>query len=355
MSRLARLREKLAEKGLDGFLAFKIENVFYLSGFTGDTGAVLITADAAYFFADSRFQLQASQEAEGYEVVPVERSYFGSIAEFISGRSLKRIGVEANHLTVGGFQSLQEKLGEVCTLVPEDQLIEGLRMVKEPGELDILKKAVELTEEAFSRLQPLIVPGVTEEYLRVELLKLMYEQGFTGPSFDFIIASGERGALPHGVASQKEIRRGELVTFDFGGIYKHYCSDMTRTLAIGEVDSELKEIYEVVRQAQQAAEEAAKPGMTGVELDKVARQVIEEAGYGQYFGHGLGHGVGLEVHELPTASPKGEIALEPGMVITIEPGIYIPGRGGVRIENEIVITEEGAQSLNRFPKELLSL
>lgn len=354
-SRLVRLRAELAKKHLDAFLTRKMENVFYLSGFTGDTGAILVTMDDAYFFADSRFTLQASQEAIGFEVVPVERSYFESIATFLKKKKWAEIGIEANDLNVGAYNKLCDLVGPTINFRPEDQLIETLRSVKDEGELKIMQQAVELTEQAFEQIIPLIKPGVTERQLQVELIKIMYEYGFSGPSFDFIIASGPRGALPHGVATDRVIQSGEMVTFDIGGIFQHYCSDMTRTVAVGEPPSQLREIYEVVLAAQNAAEQAVWPGVTGQMVDQVARQVIQEAGYGEYFGHGLGHGVGLEIHELPVASPKGTTMLVPQMVITIEPGVYIPGLGGVRIENELVVTADGASALNRFTKELLVL
>jgi len=354
-SRLVRLRAELAKKHLDAFLTRKMENVFYLSGFTGDTGAILVTMDDAYFFADSRFTLQASQEAIGFEVVPVERSYFESIATFLKKKKWAEIGIEANDLNVGAYNKLCDLVGPTINFRPEDQLIETLRSVKDEGELKIMQQAVELTEQAFEQIIPLIKPGVTERQLQVELIKIMYEYGFSGPSFDFIIASGPRGALPHGVATDRVIQSGEMVTFDIGGIFQHYCSDMTRTVAVGEPSSQLREIYEVVLAAQNAAEQAVWPGVTGQMVDQVARQVIQEAGYGEYFGHGLGHGVGLEIHELPVASPKGTTMLVPQMVITIEPGVYIPGLGGVRIENELVVTADGASALNRFTKELLVL
>ncbi|NLY56295.1 MAG: aminopeptidase P family protein [Firmicutes bacterium] len=354
-SRLNRLRDELVKKQLDAFFTRKRENVFYLSGFTGDTGAILVTADEAFFFADSRFTLQASQEAEGFEIVPVERSYFESIATFLKQKKWTVIGIEANDLNVGAYNKLCELAGTAISFRPEDQLIETLRSVKDEAELRIMQQAVELTEQAFEQLLPLIRPGVTERELQVELIKIMYDHGFAGPSFDFIIASGPRGALPHGVATDRVIQSGEMVTLDFGGIFKHYCSDMTRTVAVGEPDPRLREIYEVVLAAQTAAEQAVRPGVTGQMVDQVARRVIEEAGYGEYFGHGLGHGVGLEVHELPVASSRGTTMLVPQMVITIEPGVYIPDLGGVRIENEVVVTADGAASFNRFTKELLVL
>lgn len=355
MRRIEGLQRVIKEEGLDAFLVMKIENVFYLSDFTGDTGALLVSSNEKFFMADSRFTLQAKEQAKGFEVVPVERSYFESIAQFIKGKGWNKVGVEAHHLSVGGFRKLSEHLPEGTTLVPVDQPIERLRMVKDQAELEIMKKAVALTEDALTKLLPLIKPGVREDYLEVELIKLMYEAGFSGPSFDFIVASGERGALPHGRASERVIQEGELVTFDIGGIYHRYCSDMTRTFAVGEVSPKLKEIYQVVLAAQEEAERAAGPGMSCKDLDQVARKVIEEAGYGEYFGHGLGHGVGLEIHELPVVSPKGDEILKPGMVVTIEPGIYIEGLGGVRIEDQIVITETGSEVWNKFAKELLVL
>lgn len=353
--RINRLRAELKERELDACLVTKIENVFYLSGFTGDTGALLISGDEAYFFADSRFTLQASQEATGFIVVPVERSFFASIAQFLTQRNWPKVGVEAHHLSVGNFQKLQKALNSKVSLEPLDQLVEKLRMIKEPAELAIMKEAVTLTEAAFNELLPLIKPGVTERYLQVQLIKLLYEAGFSGPSFDFIVASGERGALPHGVATDRTVNSGELITFDFGGVYNRYCSDMTRTIAVGEISPQLKEIYQIVHLAQDEAEKAARPGMNGRDLDAVSRQVIADSGYGDNFGHGLGHGVGLEIHELPAVSPRGEELLKPGMVITIEPGIYIAGIGGVRIENQLAITETGAEVWNSFNKDLLVL
>ncbi|WP_422787346.1 M24 family metallopeptidase [Salibacterium aidingense] len=351
--KLRTLREQLEEKQADAVFINSPANRQYISGFTGTAGAVLVTRKEAFFITDFRYVEQAKAQCEGFEVVKHSSSVFKKAGELLEQQQAQTAAFEKEHVTYGDYEELQQHIE--AELLPIQGMVESLRQYKDDNELEVIQRAVDIADRTFEHITTFIKPGVKEKEVSDELEFFMRRQGAVSSSFDIIVASGERSALPHGVASNKEIRNGELVTLDFGAYFQGYCSDITRTVAVGEPSNELKELYQTVYEAQLKAVEKIKPGMTGIEADAVARDHINKQGFGEYFGHGLGHGLGMEVHEGPRLSPKSSSLLEPGMVVTVEPGIYVPELGGTRIEDDIVITENGNKLLSHSPKELMIL
>lgn len=349
--KLRKVREKLLEKNLDGILINSPYNRRYVTGFTGTAGAALITKDAAIFITDFRYSNQAQEQATDFTIIEHEQLLIDEIAKQVKKLQVKQLGFEADHTTFASYELYEEQLE--TKLLPVSGMIESLRQIKTPDELQVLQDAAKIADDAFEHILSFIKPGVKEIDIANELEFFMRRQGATSSSFDTIVASGWRSALPHGVASEKEIQNGELVTMDFGALYKGYCSDITRTVAVGEISDELKEIYDTVLAAQIAGVDQIKAGMTGKEADSMTRDIINEKGYGEYFGHSTGHGIGLEVHEGPSLSQRSDTKLEANMVVTVEPGIYIPKLGGCRIEDDIVITETGNKRLTNARKELI--
>lgn len=355
VGRLARLRERLAQEGLDGLWVTGATNRRYLSGFTGSAGSLLITAGAALLITDGRYISQATAEAPAFTVVRHGAKMLDTLARQAAELGVKALGFEAEHQTVAFFQQARSAL-EGVELVPTQGLVEGLRMVKNPEELDLIRRAAQMADAAFDALLPDIRPGVSERDLALALEFDLKSRGAEGLSFPIIVVSGPRSALPHGRPTDRVLQPGDMVTFDWGCIWGGYASDVTRTVVMGEPSPRQREVYETVLAAQLAGLAALRPGITGREVDAVARKVIEDAGYGQYFSHGLGHGVGLDVHEGPRLAAGFDHELAPGMVVTVEPGIYIPDWGGVRIEDLVVITETGHEVLSTgVTKELLTL
>lgn len=350
-SRLKRLRALLAEHEIDAFVTSSPANRLYLTGFTGSAGTVVVGREEAYFLTDFRYVEQAKAQAPAFTLVryddPVE-----SLGEVLSDMGAKRVAYESEHLSVASFQRMQEKIKDV-TWKPVRRWVERLRAVKEPAELEAIQRAVDLADRAFDYIIQRL-KGRTEREVALDLEFFMRKEGAWKLAFDSIIASGPNGALPHARPSDRVIEEGDLVTLDFGCVLDGYCSDMTRTVAVGKSDERQREIYRLVLEAQETGVAAVRPGKTGKEVDAEARRVIADAGYGDYFGHGLGHGVGIEVHEAPPVlSKRGEDPLEAGMVTSVEPGIYIPGWGGIRIEDLVVVTDDGCRVLTRSPKELI--
>lgn len=337
--------------GVDAVVFMSLTNIRYLAGFTGSDGALVLAAHDGWFLTDSRYTTQAALEVTEFKTVEY-RGKLEGIAALLKEIGVKRVGFEAEHTTVALFRSLAETLAGV-ELVPIGGELEELRAIKDAGELGLLGQCAGIASDALLGMLDKIRPGAVERDLALTLEFAMKSAGADEKSFDFIVASGVRGALPHGKASDKTLQAGELVTFDFGAVYRGYHSDETVTVSVGGADSRQREIYGIVKTAHDRALEAVRPGVTFKELDGVARHYIEEKGYGQYFGHGLGHGVGLEVHERPVVSFRSDGVAEEGMVFTIEPGIYIPGWGGVRIEDTVVVTGDGCRLLTKVPKELL--
>ncbi|MFC4599210.1 aminopeptidase P family protein [Cohnella hongkongensis] len=353
-SRVVRLREAIAAAGASALLVTNRRNVRYLTGFTGTSGAALITADQAALVTDFRYTEQAAQQAQGFRIVKHGADMNVTIAEMLRERNAERLLIEEQDVTYAAYRKMEDAFRPV-ELLPSDGVVEKLRMTKDEGELAILQEAADLADRTFEHILGYLKPGATERSIALEMEMFMRAHGAASSSFDTIVASGERSALPHGVASDKEIGRNEFVTLDFGAYYKGYCSDLTRTVVVGKASDKHKEIYSIVREAQQHALDHLRPGMTGKEGDALTRDIITRYGYGEYFGHGTGHGIGLEIHEAPRLSLTGDLVLAPGMVVTVEPGIYLPGFGGVRIEDDVVITDRGIRILTSSPKQLIEL
>lgn len=348
--KLMKLREQMQKRELDSLLVTNPYNLRFITGFTGTAGLALITPNDAWFITDFRYTEQAGEQVKEFKVVQAQKGLIDEVARIAQEAAVKRLAFEQDYMTFATYSQYQEKLS--ATLEPVSGLIEKLRMVKSPEELDVLKAAAKIADDAFEHICSYIKAGMTELEVSNELEFFMRSQGATSSSFDIIVASGLRSALPHGVASDKKIESGDLITLDFGALYNGYVSDITRTVAVGEPSDKLKEIYQVVLDSQVLALEKIKPGMTGIEADAIARDYIKSKGYGEAFGHSTGHGIGLEVHEGPGLSFRSETILEPGMAVTVEPGIYLPGIGGVRIEDDILITETGNERLTHSSKEL---
>ncbi|GEN87413.1 Xaa-Pro peptidase family protein [Oceanobacillus sp. FSL W8-0428] len=353
MTKIDRLREKLEENKVDAIIVDSPYNRRYITNFTGTAGTALVTADKAIFITDFRYTEQAAEQAEAFEIVEHKHGMNQEIANQIDKLGVKKLAFEKNYTTYSQFETYQHQFSQ--ELVPVEGIIEALRMIKTDDELAVMKKAAKIADDAFAHIQSFIQPGVPEIEISNELEFFMRRQGATSSSFDTIVASGLRSALPHGVASTKKIQEGELVTLDYGALYDGYCSDITRTVAVGEISVELREIYDIVLEANLRGVKGTKPGMTGKEADALTRDYITEKGFGERFGHSTGHALGMEVHEGPGLSSRSEAVLKTGMVVTVEPGIYVPGLGGCRIEDDIVITDSGNERLTFAPKEFIQL
>ncbi|MFC5557810.1 M24 family metallopeptidase [Ureibacillus thermophilus] len=353
MKRIEKLRKELESRQVDAMLITNPYNRRYMTGFTGTSGAAVVSKNDAVFITDFRYTEQAKKQVKDFRIIQQESSILKEVAKIADEWKIKTLGFEKDTMTYGEFESYEKVLN--VELVPLSGVIEKIRLIKTDEEIKIIKVACEIADAAFSHILNFIKPGVTELEVSNELEFFMRKQGASSSSFDTIVASGLRSALPHGVATDKVIEKGDFVTLDFGAIYNGYVSDMTRTIAVGQPSAKLVEMYNVVLEAQLLAIEKIKPGMKGIEADKIARDYLAERGYGEAFGHSTGHGIGLEVHEGPNLSYRSEQVLEPNMVVTVEPGVYLPGIGGVRIEDDIVITETGNERLTHSPKELIIL
>ncbi|MDQ0337743.1 Xaa-Pro aminopeptidase [Caldalkalibacillus uzonensis] len=352
--RVQKLRALLAREGLDGLLVTNSFNRRYITGFTGTAGVALITGSDAVFITDFRYVDQARDQAQGYTIVKHNGQLEDTIAAEVKKRKIKRLGFEQDHLSYRQYTTFNKVLKDVgFQFIPVSGLVEELRRVKDEQEIEHIRQAVAIVDRTYAHILNVVQPGMTEIEVAHEIEFFMRKQGATSSAFDIIVASGVRSALPHGVASGKIIEKGDFVTLDFGAYYQGYVSDMTRTFAVGEPDPKLKEIYAICLEAQLKGVESIKAGMTGKEADAVCRDYISARGYGDHFGHSTGHGIGLEVHEGPTLSVHGDLPLKPGMVVTVEPGIYLSGVGGVRIEDDVLITEQGNEILTQSPKELI--
>jgi Xaa-Pro aminopeptidase len=342
-----RLQELLGERELDRMLVTDLVNVRYLTGFTGTNGACICGADVRLFLTDFRYTERAETEVEGWEIVTAAGDWVAAIAERLEGK----VGFEDDHMAVRSLEKLKEKLGERVEPVPAGGVVEGLRRVKDEGELAAIGEAAKLADEVWAWALERGLGGRTERDVAGAAEARIRELGGE-PSFPAIVAAGPNGALPHAEPGEREIGAGELVVFDMGAQVDGYCSDGTRTFATGEPGEAAREVYDLVLASQLAALGAIKAGETGEDVDGVARKLIDEAGHKEHFGHGLGHGVGLEVHEGPRLSPRSDDVLAPGEVVTVEPGVYLPGEYGVRIEDFVVVTEDGYRNLSTVPKDL---
>jgi len=351
--KLEKVRQALTDSSLSALLVTNPHSRRYLTGFTGTAGVALVTQSEAFFITDFRYTEQANAQITGYTLVEQKTTLIEAVAQVVKENGLDKVGFEQEAMTFAEYDRYNKALE--AELVPTTGIVEKIRLIKTEDELTIIKQACKIADDAYEHILTFIQPGMTELDVSNELEFFMRKQGATSSSFDIIVASGVRSALPHGVATHKVIEQGDFITLDFGAYYNGYVSDVTRTLAVGEPSEKLKEIYQVVLDSQLLALEKIKPGMTGKEADAIARDYIASKGYGEAFGHSLGHGIGLEVHEGPGLSSRSDVVLEPGMLITIEPGIYLPDIGGVRIEDDALVTETGVERLTLTSKELVIL
>jgi Xaa-Pro aminopeptidase len=352
--RRAYLADRFGELGVEALLVTRQVNVRYLTGFSGSNGQLLVTADGGgTFFTDSRYEEQSRREVPDLSRVIYPRRFSEALAEAREDRGLRRVGFEAADLSYKAHRELAELDGIELVTVGEE--VERLRWAKERAEIALIERAQELTDEAFDRVTAKLAEGITERRVGLELDLAMREAGAERIGFDSIVAFGENAAEPHHAPTDRALRRGDVVKLDFGCVVEGYHSDMTRTVAFGEPDPRLREIHQLVLRAHLAGAQAVRAGATGRAADRAARSVIEEAGYGDRFGHSLGHGVGLEIHEGPSLRRDTDDVLPEGAVVTVEPGVYVPGLGGVRIEDMVVVTAEGCRALPRTRKDLLVL
>lgn len=357
MEHFAAIRDRMDACGVDAMLLTNEANRFYASGFhsAGTDGMALVTKDKAYYWTDSRYIEAAAERVTGAEVglATVGHGYAALLNEAVERHGLKTIGFEDEYMTVAALNRYKSAVH--AELKPATDVLTGLRMVKDAEELDALIGAQRIAERALLEIYNDIRPGVTEKEIAARLVYLMQRFGAEDKSFDPIVASGANGSKPHAVPEEKPIAAGEFVTMDFGCVWHGYCSDMTRTVAVGYATEEMDRAYHTVLHAQRAGIAAVRAGVPGCDVHNAAVKVLTDAGYGAYFGHAFGHGVGVEIHEPPYAGETWKHPLPVGAVISAEPGVYIPGRFGVRIEDVVVIREEGCEDIHRAPKELLIL
>lgn len=348
-ARIKRLYDRLNKEGIEAFLFTSPENLRYVCGFTGGEGAVFITPKQKLVLTDSRYVLQAEREAEGFRVLESNRRW-EDVASAIKGSGVKRVGFESYHLTHESYVELRRR--SKVALIPAPMSIKEIRAIKEKEEISYMRKAARIAERGFTQLIPQITVKHREKELALTLEYHIRKAGADRTPFEIIVVSGKRGAHPHGTPSRKEIKKGEFVTIDFGAAYEGYCADETCTLVVGRPTPQQKRVYEAVKEAHDQAIAAVAPGVKFTTIDAAARKVLEKAGLGKYFRHGTGHGVGLAVHEAPSISPQGEGAAEAGMVFTVEPGVYIPNWGGVRIEDMVEVTPHGCRLITQISKKL---
>lgn len=347
--RLEKLRRTLDEHQLDAILVSQPENQRYLSGFTGSSGWLVVTKDRAALATDFRYYEQVGREAPEFELGEIKAKFVDTLPGLLDGLGVGRLGFESQHVTVEDHRAWRQATDSV-EWVPLKDTVEKMRMVKDEDEVEALRRSAALTDAAFAHLLEVIEPGMTEMEAAWEIESAMHALGASKVAFDLIVAAGPNGALPHARPGDHPIEAGEPIVIDIGCKLDGYCSDMTRTISLGEPSPKYLEVWELVLQAQDAVKAALCAGMSGLEADTLARDVIAKAGYGDRFGHGLGHGVGLAVHEGPRASKLSEDVLEAGMSLTIEPGVYLPGEFGVRIEDLVIIREKGIEILSGTTK-----
>jgi len=354
-NRIKKLQWILARENLDLLLITFLPHVRYLSGYTGTNGMILLSYESSIFLTDFRYKEQVKEQVKNMEVMIAQRDLFSSLPDIslLKGKRIK-MGFEADHLNCKTYQRLKVLLPD-CLLVSTEKMVESLTVKKDKTEIDKIKQAIKITDRVFSEILGFIKPGVRELELSAEMEYRMKRYGSSTPYFETIVASGKRAALPHGVASSKKIGKNEFVTMDFGAVFDGYTADMTRTVVVGKANRKQKKVYNTVLRAQSRAISKARSRMKACDLDRTAREVIKRAGYGKYFGHGLGHGIGVLIHDNPAVNPTNQLPLEPGMVVTIEPGIYIPNWGGVRIEDDVLISQRGCEVLTTAERNLIEL
>ena len=354
MNHLTQIAQKLDEFQLDAMLITSDPGERYALGFHGE-GLVLVTRDHTHYSTDGRYIEAARQQIEGASIslTSREKGHLTLAAEYIQTHNLEKVGFESGYMSVDEYHTYAEKLP--CLLVPAQGLLDGLRSAKDSDELACMRQAQRITDETFAAILGFLRPGLTEQEVAARLVYEMLLRGADKVSFDPIVATGPNGSKPHAIPGDTVIENGMFVTMDFGCMYGGYCSDMTRTVAVGQPSEEMVLVYNTVLQAQLAGIAAARAGIPGADIDAAARQVIAQAGYGKYFSHSFGHSLGLEIHESPNASPAESTIMPVGAVVSAEPGIYLPGRFGVRIEDVLVLNEEGCEIITASPKELIVL
>lgn len=356
MNNIAKIRKALIENDLDALLITDEKNQRYAAGFPFTDGYVLVTREKAWLITDSRYIEAAELAAGGCATVQMydrQHSALSLVKAALTEAGVSRLGGEERKLSHGDYQDIEKELG--LPLLPAQQLLADLRALKSAEEIASMIKAQRISEAALEETLHIIRPGMTEREVAAELVYRMLRHGSEGNSFDPIVVTGAKTSMPHGVPGDEVIKSGDFITMDFGSLKDGYCSDMTRTVAVGSASEEMRNVYSVVLEAQLAGIAAAKAGVPGKVIDGAARAVIEKAGYGEYFGHGFGHSLGLDIHEAPNANPRGEALMPEGAVVSAEPGIYLPGRFGVRIEDVMVLHNDGAEVITKAPKELIIL
>jgi Xaa-Pro aminopeptidase len=358
-ARQSKLREHLATTRFDALLISHLPNIRYLCGFTGSAGFLLVEESGSVFFTDFRYDTQAHEEVSGAKVVIAHKSVLKAVSELLTARRKRArgftLGIEAEHFTVAEKKRLNDALPGGTRLKDSPAVVERLRMVKDSDELAKIRSAVKLGAKLFDRALEVIRPGVKESEVAAEMEYAARRAGAEEMSFPTIVASGARSALPHGRASEQAIRPGGFVVCDFGVILEGYCSDQTRTVWVGATSGDARSAYEAVLEAQQAAVDAVKPGIAVERVDAAARKVLQRAGLARNFTHSTGHGVGLEIHEIPRVADGQKEILQPGMVITIEPGVYFPGKWGIRVEDMVAVTAAGREVLTPTGKGFLAV
>ncbi len=354
-SRLKRLRQVLDTAGAGTLLETHPPNIYYLSGFTGDSGALLVDPTSATLFTDGRFTIQAKEETRGIRVHIHKGPLLEAVGGHLRARKRQRVAVSHSRLTLAGWKALRKAAGGNLKWLEIDGLLENLRAVKDAAEIDRIRDAARLGSEVMEETIRLIRPGVTELDIAAEIGYRMRRKGASGESFEAIVASGPRSALPHASPTARRIGKNELVVLDLGAILRRYCSDLTRTVHVGKASTRVRQWYQAVLDAQVAARDSLKPGVTCGAVDAAARKVLQRNGLGRYFVHSTGHGIGLEIHEDPRIARNQKTLLETGNVVTLEPGVYVEGVGGIRIEDDALVTPRGAEILTTTTREFLEL
>ena len=354
-SRLKRLRQSLDTAGAGALLETHLPNIYYLCGFSGDSGALLIDPTSATLFTDGRFTIQAKEETRGVRVHIHKGTLLEAVGDHLRARKRQRVAIPPSRLSLAGWKALRKAAGGNLKWVAVDGLVENLRAVKDADEIERIRDAARLGSQVMEEAIRLIRPGVTELDIAAEIGYRMRRKGASGESFEAIVAAGPRSALPHARPSARRIGKNELVVLDLGAILRRYCSDLTRTVHVGKASARVRQWYHAVLDAQTAARDALKSGVTCGAIDAAARNVLQRKGLGRYFVHSTGHGIGLEIHEDPRIARDQKKRLETGNVVTLEPGVYVEGVGGIRIEDDALVTPHGAEILTTTPREFLEL
>jgi len=356
--RLHRVNQAMAEVGADALVLTHLPNVFYLCGFSGSNAILLVLGDVIYLFTDGRYTIQAQEESPQTRLRIVRTALAGACGEFLAARSSKRrlrVAFEAASLNVAEWSRLKKAAGQKVAWKATSGLVEGIREVKSVEELDLMRRSAKLASEVISEVPDFVRPGVTELDAAAEIDYRLRRKGASGPSFDTIVASGPRSALPHARPTEKRLQKNELVVLDLGAILRHYCSDLTRTVFLGRAPARIRRWYKAVEQAQEAAQDALRAGVTAGSVDRAARSLLNQHGLGAYFVHGTGHGLGIEIHESPRVGRSQKQEIRAGNVVTLEPGIYVEGVGGIRVEDEIAVHADRTEVLTTAPRGLLEL